>query len=134
MGYRKVPTIYTITDIPGEDGLVVRLKAIKIGKLRKLMAVVDSDDDDIEQEQLDEIFKLLEQGLVSWNLEHEDEDSGEWVPTPSNMDGINDQELPLIMKILSAWLENMTGVDDELGKDSSSGASFPGRPLTMEAL
>jgi hypothetical protein len=129
MGYRKVPTIYTINDIAGEDGLIVRLKAIKIGKLRKLMAVVDSDEDDIKEEQLDEIFKLLEQGLVSWNLEDE-----EGQPIPSDMSGIDEQELPFIMKILAAWLENMTGVDDDLGKGSPSGESFPGRPLTMEEL
>ena len=131
MGYRKVPTIYTLADIKDEDDLVVRMKAIRIGKLRKLMNVVDNDD--LEAEAIDEVFKLLEEGLVSWNLEEEGED-GVWREVPSTMEGIESQELPFVLKILSAWLEQMTGVDDDLGKGSASGETFPGRPLTMEAL
>lgn len=129
MGYRKVPTIYTLTEIKDEPGMVVRMKAIKVGKLRKLMKVVSVDEDKMTPEMIDEIFKLLLEGLVSWNLEDE---TGREVPT--TMDGIDELELTTVMNVLNEWLENMTGVDDDLGKDSPSGESFPGRPLTMEAL
>lgn len=123
MGYQKIPTIYTMTQI--EDGLIVRMKAIRIGRLRNLMKAVTKEDD----ESLDEMFSLLLEGLVSWNLEDE---NGQ--PVPTTMEGIEQQELPFILKILTTWLDNMTGVDQELGKGSPSGVTFPGRPLTMEAL
>lgn len=128
MGYRKVPTIYTLDKIPGEDGLVVRMKAIKIGKIRKLVRLLGLDDDQM-LEALDELFSLLSEGLVSWNLEDE-----EGAPVPTGMAGIEELELPFLLNVLNCWLENMTGVDADLGKDSPSGESFPGRPLTMEAV
>ena len=129
MGYRKVPTIYTLDDVKDEPGLIVRMKAIKVGKLRKLMRVISVEEDKMTPEMIDEIFKLLLDGLVSWNLEDE-----QGSPVPTTMDGVDELELTTVMAILNEWLENMTGVDDELGKDSISGATFPGRPLTMEAL
>lgn len=129
MGYRKVPTIYTLAEIEGEEGLVVRMKAIRIGKIRQLMRVVGTDEKDITPDMIDVIFKLLLDGLVSWNLEDE-----HGTPVETTMEGLDELELPTLMNILNAWLENMTGVDDDLGKGSSDGEKFPGRPLTMEAL
>lgn len=124
MGYRKTPTIYTLASIKGEDGLIVRMKAIRVGRLRKLMRVVSDDDS-----QIDEMFELLLEGLVSWNLEDEN-----GVPVPTTMEGLEDLEMPTVLGILTEWLENMTGPSEDLGKGSPAGAQFPGRPLTMEAL
>lgn len=134
MGHMKVPTIYTLSEIKGEEGAVVRMKAIKIGKLRKLMKVISVDEKDMTPEALDEIFGLLLEGLVSWNLEYEQGHEKQGQPLPTTQDGIDELELTTLMNILNAWLENMTGVDEDLGKGSPSGESFPGRPLTMEAL
>lgn len=128
MGYRKVPTIYTLAEFKDEPGLVVRMKAIKLGKVRKLIRLVDGENSN-DLETLDEIFSLVEEGLVSWNLEDE---SG--APIPADMSGIEEQELPMLLEILNVWLSQMTGVDEDLGKGSGSGVNFPGRPLTMEAL
>lgn len=128
MGYRKVPTIYTLDEIEDEPGLVVRMKAIKIGKLRKLTAASSGDDDEIG-DNLDVMFGVLLEGLVSWNLEDE---AGN--PVPPTLEGLEDQELSLVMNIIRAWTEKASGVDDDLGKDSPAGGKFPGRPLTMEAL
>lgn len=131
MGYRKIPTIYTLDALPEEEGLVVRMKSIRIGKLRKLMRTVSEAEvsDGADEAMLDEMFSLLAEGLISWNLEDEN-----GIPIPADMSGIDQQELPFTLKILKAWLDNMTGPDEELGKGSPSGEKFPGRPLTMEAL
>ena len=128
MGYRKIPTIHTLVDLEGEEGLVVRMKAIRIGKLRQMMKAMSAADDSDDQ-TLDELFTLLQEGLVSWNLEDEG-----GTPIPATMAGIEEQELPLILKIMTAWLEQMTGPSADLGKGSPSGATFPGQPLTMELL
>jgi hypothetical protein len=127
MGYRKVPTIHTLDKIEDEDGLIVRVKSIKFGKIRKLMRLTDADES--ADESLDEIFSLLLENIVSWNLEDED-----GIPVPLSVEGLEDQETDLVMSIIEAWIEKMTGSGESLGKGSPSGVTFPGKPLTMEAL
>lgn len=130
MGYRRVPTIYTLDSIRDEEGLVVRMMSIRLGKLRRLMALTSDNGD--SDEGVGEILDLFGQSLVSWNLE--DYETG--APIPTSKEGIEDQEVELIMRIVEAWMDQMTGTEGkgDLGKDSISGEKFPGRPLTMEAL
>lgn len=125
MGYRKIPTIHTIDDIPGEDGLIVRMQGISFGKVRRVTSLLDDEGDGA----LGEIGKLVVSKLVSWNLEDED-----GRPIPVTEDEFDELDFALVLKIVNAWLDCMTGVSDELGKDSSSGVKFPGQPVTMEAL
>lgn len=125
MGYRKIPTIHTLDEIEGETGLVVKIKSIKFGKVRRLMALADEDTD----ESLTEMFDQLLENLVSWNLEDE-----HGTPVPMTKEGLEDQETDFIMTILDSWIEKMTKPSADLGKDSSSGPQFPGRPVTMEVL
>lgn len=129
MGYRRIPTIYTLDSIKGEDGLIVRMKAIKLGKLRRLMQL--TADESADDTSVGEILDLFQESLVSWNLEGED-----GVPIPITKEGVDDQEIEPIMKIVEAWMDRMTGTEgkNDLGKGSTSGEKFPGQPLTMEAL
>ena len=124
MGYRKVPTIHTIDDIPGEDGLIIRMQGISFGKVRRVTKLLDDEGDGA----LEEIGKLVISKLVSWNLEDQDG------PVPTTVEALDELDFSLVLKLVNAWLDCMTGVGDELGKDSSSGAKFPGQPVTMEAL
>lgn len=130
MGYRRVPTIHTLDSIPEEEGLVVRMASIRLGKLRRLMKL--TADESAGDESISEILELFGQSLISWNLE--DFETG--APVPTTREGIDDQETELVMRIVEAWMDQMTGTDgpNDLGKDSTSGGQFPGRPLTMEAL
>lgn len=130
MGYRRVPTIYTLDSIPGEDGLIVRMSSIRLGKLRRLMAL--TSDDTADDEATGQILDLFAESLVSWNLE--DFETG--LPVPTTKEGVEDQEIELVMRIVGAWMDRMTGTDGpgDLGKGSTDGEKFPGRPLTMEAL
>lgn len=127
MGYRRIPTIYTLDKIKDEDGLIVRMKSISFGKVRRLIALLDGDTGN--DEVMGAISDQLVANLVSWNLEDE-----HGVPVPETAQGIDDQDFDLILKIVESWLDQITGPDAELGKGSPSGASFPGQPLTMEAL
>jgi hypothetical protein len=130
MGYRRVPTIYTLDSIPEEDGLIVRMSSIRLGKLRRLMVL--TSDDKADDEATGQILDLFQENLVSWNLESFEDGA----PIPTTTEGIEDQEIELIMRIVGAWMDVMTGTDGpgDLGKDSTDGEKFPGRPLTMEAL
>lgn len=128
MGYTKAPTILTLDKIEGEDGLIIRLKGLKVGKLRRLVKVLDSDEAGLTQ-VLDEIFAIMLESAVSWNLQDEDGND-----IPFELAGLEDLELDTVLAITRAWIDGMTGVSDELGKDSTSGGQFPGQPLTMAAL
>lgn len=128
MGYRRIPTIYTLDAIPEEEGLVVRMASIKLGKLRRLMKL--TSDENSDDGGVEEILDLFQANLISWNLE--DFETGE--PVPTSKDAVEDQEIELVMRIVEQWMDHMTGTPGDLGKDSTSGEKFPGQPLTMEAL
>ena len=130
MGYRRIPTIYTLDAIAEEEGLVVRMASIRLGKLRRLMQL--TSDDASDDGGIGEILELFQESLISWNLE--DYESGE--PVPLTREAVEEQEIELIMRIVEAWMDRMTGTSGpgDLGKGSISGGSFPGQPLTMEAL
>ena len=128
MGYRRIPTIYTLDSVNGEDGLIVRIQSIRVGKLRRLMKLTADENDD---SSIDEILDLFRDSLVSWNLEDE-----HGMPVPTTKEGIDDQEVGFIMEVVGSWMDHMTSTEgkDDLGKGSTSGEKFPGQPLTMEAL
>lgn len=130
MGYRRIPTVYTLDSITGEDGLVVRMTSIRLGKLRRLMQL--TSDDEAGDQGVSEILDLFQQNLVSWNLEEYEDGT----PVPTTKEAIEEQEIELIMRIVEAWMDRMTGTDGpgDLGKGSTAGGQFPGQPLTMEAL
>lgn len=130
MGYRRIPTVYTLDSIDQEEGLVVRMASIRLGKLRRLMKL--TADESAGDESVGEILDLFQESLVSWNLEIFENGA----PVPTTKEGVEDQEVELIMRIVEAWMERMTGTDGpgDLGKGSISGGQFPGLPLTMEAL
>lgn len=126
MGYRKIPTIHTLIFDGDLEGLVVRVKGVSFGRIRKLLNLVNDESDD---NTLEELASQLADCLVSWNLEDE-----EGVPVEATREGIDDQDWDFVMAVITKWLSEMTGANEELGKDSPSGVSFPGQPLTMEAL
>ncbi len=124
MGYRKVPTIYTLKFDKYPD-LQVRLKGLRLGAMRRLIALGDNE----LNSHLDEIIGMLAGAAVSWNLE--DEDGRE---IPFNAQSLDDMELEFLMDIFNAWTDQLMGVDDDLGKGSNSGATSPVPLPTMEAL
>lgn len=124
----KTPRIIDLSFTEGpNEGLNVRIKSIKFGKVRRMIALMDDDEKDVEV--MDEISTLLADSLVSWDLQEEDGS-----PVPTTLEAIDDLEFAEVIDLVNKWLDHMTGPSDELGKGSPSGASFPGRPLTMEAL
>lgn len=128
MGYRKVPIIYTL-EFEGEyEGLVVRMKSMKIGEMRKIVRLLESDDDNTGP-VLDQMVEQVAKGLVSWNLEDED-----GVPVEPSAEALDDLDFELMQNILNEWMSKVSGPSEELGKDSSGGGKFPGQPLTMEVL
>lgn len=128
MGFRRVPTIYTL-EFDGEyEGLVVRMQSTSFGNVRRLFRLLN-DETAAELESIEGIIKLLADHIVSWNME-----DAQGNPTPADESGLDDQDFPFIMDLSNRYLDQITGPDPELGKDSTDGGKFPGQPLTMEAL
>lgn len=127
MGYRKIPTIHTLT-FEQYEGLVVRMKSMKIGEMKALIRKIDSEDDGTD-DVIDAMTAAIAKALVSWTLEDE---TG--APLPATREEVEDLEFEMLNDIVGEWLEKVTGPGDEAKKGSSGGEKFPGRPLTMEAL
>lgn len=125
MGYRKVPRIYTLTFDKELEGLIVRMKGLKLGQMRALMTILDDKD----SRTLEGLPPFIAKHIVSWNLEDE---QGE--PIPATEAGLDELDVDELLAISSRWMDELVGVQDDLGKDSPSGEQFPGRPVTMEAL
>ncbi len=123
MGYRKVPNILTLAEIKDYDGLIVRMKSISYGKVRRLMSLGDDD------EGAEEMAAAFAEHLVSWNLEDENDE-----PVPATAEGVDAQDFEFVMDIIETWLDQVTGPSEKLGKGSENGVTFPGAPVTMEAL
>lgn len=130
MGYRKVPTIYELTFEGGDlDGLVVKMKSIKLGRIRRMVAITSREASSATEGEIEEMLAVFEEGLVAWNLEDED-----GTPVPETREGIEDQEADFILQILSKWLDALTGVPRDLGKGSTSGSPSPVEFPTMDLL
>lgn len=128
MGYKKIPTIYELAfEDEDYEGLVVRMKSLKLGRVRKLAAL--TDDESVGGEDFSEMVDLFLEGFVSWNLEDEDDQ-----PIEATREAVDDMEPQFFMDILMTWLDGMINVSPDLGKDSGSGATSPVPLPTMEAL
>src|SRR4249920_2824864 len=116
MGYRHEPKTYLLTfDDPALNGLEVRCGSLSIGEL---------NDDDIK------LFESFAKHLISCNLEDED---GQ--PIPTTLEAIEDYpDVDFITTMATAWMNAVVSVDDELGKGSPSGNTFPEGSLPMEPL
>lgn len=125
MGYRKIPKIYTLVLDGDLEGLIVRMKGLKLGQMRSLLAIMDDED----SRTLDELPKFLARHIVSWNLEDE-----QGQPIPADESGLNELEVEEVLILSNKWMDELTGVKEDLGKGSPSGDQFPGQPVTMEAL
>lgn len=129
MGFKKVPTIYTLTfEDTDWEGLEVRMKSTSFGTIRRLFRLLN-DDAAGDLDSVEAIVKLLAGHLVSWNMEDENDQ-----PVTADEKGLDDQDFGFIMELSNRYLDQVTGVVGDLGKDSTSGEKFPGQLPTMEAL
>lgn len=127
MARRRIPRIIEFK-VPYDEGddLNVKAKVISFGEVRKVLRELDNDN---EVEMMDFVGKKLAENIVWWDYEEEDGS-----PIPVTQETIDGLEFTETIAIINAWLSEMTGPDDELGKDSDSGAPSPALGLTAEAL
>lgn len=133
MGYKRPARVFKLTfEDPEMDGLVVRVRSVKLGKLLGLVRAMDLDTEKLTPDNtdlIDDVFKTFAEALVSWNLEDEKDQ-----PVPTTVEGVYDQELDFVMAIVDAWVNALTGVSTPLAKSSTGGGNFLEASLPMEVL
>lgn len=133
MGYKRQAKVFKLKfEDPEMEGLVVRVRSVKLGKLMNLVRAMDLDTARLSSGDLDvidDVFRTFTEALVDWNLEDE---KGE--PVPTTMEGVYSQELDFVMEVIAAWVEVLTGVSSPLAKGSTDGRTFQEASLPMEAL
>jgi hypothetical protein len=131
-GYQRTPKVYKLvfTD-PEYDGLIVRVRSIKIGELRELLglasAVAGGQVDLADASKVDRLFGVFADALLDWNLE---DDQGR--PVPANLEGVSTQDADFISEIVREWMK-VFQVAGPLGNGSSDGAKSLEASLPMEA-
>lgn len=118
MGFRAAPTIYKLVFEDQLAGLEVMVKAVSIKEFLALQR--DLGEADSSADSADRFLKRMAGALVSWNLEDE-----KGKPVPANLDGLQRQELGLVMKIVTSWM----GVVASLPNSSSASSNSGGTPL-----
>lgn len=116
MGFKHHAKTYVLTfDDPELEGLEVKARSLSFAEV---------DDDDTP------VIELFARALISWNLE--DEDGKPLVTTLETLQ--NYPDVDFVTTLAKTWIEAVTGVDDELGKDSPSGKQSLEQSLPMEPL
>lgn len=144
MGYTRKKTIkLTFGEGHEFEGLEVRMKTVGIGKLLKLLPMIDRLDSigDLSQvstpEQVAEIeksFQEIAKIIDSWNVEDEHED-GTKTPVPCTYEELITVDVRLVVCVMQGWATHLAGVPAPLDEPSSSGepsleASLPMEPLS----
>lgn len=106
------PKLYRLT-FDGTDwaGLEATLSRLNLGEILSVQSIDTSTNAGTK-----ELFTLLANHLVEWNVSRPD---GSDVPT--TYEGVEEQDIEMLMALMSAWVEATTNVSDDLGKASTSG-------------
>ncbi len=156
-GYRSRRTIsldFAGTELDVDDegvGLEVRVRSISVGRMFELMLMssefknrdlAEGEHAEFTPEQQAAIVELMNSfadALVSWNVEDEVPDETaeggvRLVPVPCTRDAVRDQDFSFIFPLIMVWMDAIAGVEDDLGKGSTSGATLPEVSMPMVPL
>jgi hypothetical protein len=132
MGYKRAKkTFRLVFEDPSMEGLEVVATATSMANLLEIerLGTRLESSTDMPAEDAAEFFGRFVELLRSWNLEDDDDK-----PVPLTVDGLLAQDSDFVLAIIDAYKDAVTGIDDDLGKGSTSGASFPEVSIPMTAL
>ncbi|TDC47637.1 hypothetical protein E1281_25895 [Actinomadura sp. KC345] len=126
MGYRRKAKLITLKFAdPEYIGFECVVKSLPVKQFLKLAALQDSE----EVEAVEALLQMFTRALVRWNLE---DDDGR--PVPTTYDAVAELDFDFVMDLIDRWTAAMGGVDEDLGKGSTSGQSFPEVSIPTELL
>jgi hypothetical protein len=158
--FKKKATIYKLRWADDEelDGLEVNMRSLPISQFLEVVDLSSSAANDLSKQNVltKRMFGIFASALTEWNLQDEfDQDvpavlaqcshSGDPVNTETmkcgthqdaddtcTITGVLAQETDFIFRIFNEWQKAMSGVSEDLGKDSSSGKQFQEVSMPME--
>ncbi|MFC5834659.1 hypothetical protein [Nonomuraea insulae] len=131
MGYKRPARVYKLVFNEDDDmaGLEVKARSMSTGGLLDMAPLLDLQlSASPTAEEMESIAELLERFagvLVSWNLEDDDDE-----PVPATLEGLLDQDIDFVLRIILAWADAISGVPAPLdglspGGEPSLVASIP---------
>lgn len=130
MGYRKKPKVYNL--VFGEDnefaGLQIQATGMPVGDMLEIVELHEKADGNDVTATVD-LLQRFASHLKGWNLEEED-----GTPVPVTFEALMQQEIGFVLAIIEYWVQSISSVALDLGKDSNSGATSEEGRLPMEAL
>jgi hypothetical protein len=130
------------------DGLEVLMRSVPVGTILDLAALSELATEFTPEgvKKLGEVFELVAQALVSWNLEdelcdaHAAPDCEECpegaptttVPVPASLEGIKTLDLDEALLLVQYWTQAAAGVAGPLGQSSPAGKQSAVASLPME--
>lgn len=109
------------------EGLEIEMRSLDVGSFLTLNKLTSKKDP--SEAEMAAMFKIFAKGIKSWNVE-----GGDGVVWPTTYASVLKLDTDFVISIISAWLGGAAGVDEDLGKDSTSGEKSPVPLPTMEAL
>lgn len=120
-------------------GLEVKARSVSIGQFLNMMKMAASldaartskDFTDEDVANMEALFGVFAEAIVSWNLHDPGDDGGPPVPVPTTYDAVMGQDPDLIFQLVEGWMTAVGGVAAPLGATSSSGVPSPAVPIPM---
>jgi hypothetical protein len=121
MGYVPRRTLYKLDFSETEHaGLEVVTKSASMAALLDILSLADVVEaaglKNADRTQMDRLFSLFDEVLVSWNVEAEDGGA-----VPATKDGLLSQDPEFVMAVINAWAQAMAKAPTDLGKGLGSG-------------
>lgn len=137
MGFVPPTTVYRLQFEGDYAGLEVRMRASKLRVIFDAQDLIGVDPEAMNAEDVQRtmgLFQTVADHLASWNVTTED--GGK---VPATLDGLLDQEMPMVMRIFEEWQKAMVNVPAPLSRRSGSGqppdlSSLPMEPPSLESL
>ncbi|MFG3510252.1 hypothetical protein ACGF5F_32670 [Streptomyces sp. NPDC047821] len=127
MGYRhQIPRVNVRFEEGHEyHGFEAVLRKLKLGEWLEITGI---NGDAGVRHVGDQLEKMADR-LISWNLEDE-----EGQPVPTTREAILEQDQGLMLAVLNAWIDGITGVSAPLGPSSPAGEPSLEASIPMETL
>ena len=126
MGYVPRRTLYKLDFAETEHaGLEVTTGSASMAALLDILSLADNVEaaglKNADRGQMDQLFGLFDEVLVSWNVETEDGGA-----VPATKAGLLSQDPEFVMTVITAWASAMAKASPPLPNVSSGGATTAG--------
>lgn len=137
MGFKPARTVYTLQFADGDfEGLEVKARSAPLGQVMELITLAEGMGDGTgisdaaAMAAARQLLLAFADVLISWNVENDDD-----TPVPATYEGMKAQELPLILRMVEAWIGAVAGPPAApLAQPSSGGSLSLAESLPMEQL